>query len=816
MLLVQTDNKFLLITFTTTRFFCFPLMRKHSCFYCLDDHGLPMVHKGQFICIPPKYKNEWKKSLEKSLRREIDDDTWESSLKWRNAMVAKGHIAVFDKRNPIFQERIGVPSCFNPESDVFLKREKQREEYDVRGKIKEVEKQEKKVQEWEKKKEELISEGKKLGFLTTINEESLQRIEVKEKEVEEKEIRYRTLEKTSKTLRYTQEIRSLVCRFVSLGVSFRKIPLCVTEVMKIAHPNQKFQVPGLATISQIVREGGLLSKLEALKSLHEMTSPLLGQDSSTSRGRNLLVLSALGTKEEGKTILHVSEVVGKDALTQARSIETMVADLKTLASMFPETASFVTSIDLSKFAGVMSDHASVNAKIVMHLNENEGIELVDLKCSAHKSNLIENSFLHALADDRIEEELSDEPQPAISYSLGMSVPKKNRSSSNAVNVLYTLTKCLSPTGQDSYGFASSFESARILCEEKVKLVPIDGSRFHIYSQNSLSIYPHLPFLRSFLDEYMNHETWTYQFLKKGLCSSQSLSEIRVLSAFSYFFAAPMMYTFRKYLIGKMPCLWQTAETLLIELCENDLDFSKHCTLWNLVKDNELDSNKKVEIQRHSENLCQCLSSVLLDWSVDDSVKFKKCIQKSLSELQKIAKEYLLNGKLANPPFSLCDLPADNLEIESYFGKWKETDTHSRHLSTETLSSMCETEEKTLILSEESMIKLRAILSTTLTQREINMQVAIEKRERKKKDTIQKQQKEERKRKRDEKVQEEIAGVEKVRNIEEIRCMSNTELRRQLLLWKNSGKSVTLSSKRKEKMTQLEQFLEHESTVSQPK
>jgi len=132
-----------------------------------------------------------------------------------------------------------------------------------------------------------------------------------------------------------------------------------------------------------------------------MTSPLLGQDATTSRGRNLLVLSALGKKHEGKVILHVSEIIRKDALSQANAIQTMLGDLKSLASIFPETSAFVSSLDTSNFVGIMSDHTAVNKKIVEYINESDGVDLLDLKCSAHKSNLIEGAFLKSLDENHI-------------------------------------------------------------------------------------------------------------------------------------------------------------------------------------------------------------------------------------------------------------------------------------------------------------------------------------------------------------------------------------------------------------------------------
>ena len=57
------------------------LMGFFYCFYCLDSRGYPMKHDGAFMHVPKKHTFIWRKSLESTLHRHIDDETWNSWLK---------------------------------------------------------------------------------------------------------------------------------------------------------------------------------------------------------------------------------------------------------------------------------------------------------------------------------------------------------------------------------------------------------------------------------------------------------------------------------------------------------------------------------------------------------------------------------------------------------------------------------------------------------------------------------------------------------------------------------------------------------------
>ena len=208
---------------------------------------------------------------------------------------------------------------------------------------------------------------------------------------------------------------------------------------------------------------------------------LLGQDSSTSRGRSSIVITALGSKDQ--VVLGMDEHVRKDAGTQAETIKKILDDLKALAAKLPETRAFVSSLELSNFAGTMSDYTAVNKVICDKLAKTGNTYLRDIKCSPHKSALVEDSFISAFK--KTSQAIS--PEDKTRGTKGMKAPKQEREISSSLSVLYTLTNSLLPTGLAKYGFAELFEAAATLEEKSIKIMPIDGSRFHIYSQNSLSL-----------------------------------------------------------------------------------------------------------------------------------------------------------------------------------------------------------------------------------------------------------------------------------------------------------------------------------------
>src|SRR5690606_19600811 len=120
-------------------------------------------------------------------------------------------------------------------------------------------------------------------------------------------------------------------------------------------------------------------------------------------------------------------------------------------------------------------------------NERNDTHLLDFKCSPHKSDLIENSFLLTLKTERTTFRMvSVEENNEIEIEeKGMKVPNGQKTFDCCQQFLWTLTHVLSPTGPQKYGVATNFSAWTILKERNVKLIPIQGSRFHIYSLNSL-------------------------------------------------------------------------------------------------------------------------------------------------------------------------------------------------------------------------------------------------------------------------------------------------------------------------------------------
>jgi hypothetical protein len=133
------------------------------------------------------------------------------------------------------------------------------------------------------------------------------------------------------------------------------------------------------------------------------TPPLLAHDGSPSCGKTIFGVAALGVKES--VLLDVSEVAGKKAIHTKGYIEDVLANLRSLASAFPETEHLCHKMRLEGFSGTMSDHTAVNTKISKELWKKDGVSadsLPDLKCSPHKSNLLDTTFKKRMGKERKE------------------------------------------------------------------------------------------------------------------------------------------------------------------------------------------------------------------------------------------------------------------------------------------------------------------------------------------------------------------------------------------------------------------------------
>lgn len=785
-----------------------------------------MRHEGPFVSVPEEGNSIWKEALEKATNHTINSETWQARLEWRGVRVGFGHLVTdydgnYDRKKPIFIEHTGGMSCENTISEISVKRKKQRESFEELEEEKAQEKAERKRQreiaEWNELRTRLLTRGKELGFLSTADElyiSSIQSVPVPAISPQAPSYPYPisvTQEMTCHGIRYRKIIRNLTYRFAILGAPFSKIASFMKEVLEVAYPSEVYKLPSRKTIQNIVLEGGIISQLNALKYVHQMASPLLGHDAASSRGRNLLTLSALGSESEGCVILGTSEVVRKDAKSQADAISGMLDDFRVLSSLFPETSAFVSSLTIDKFIGTMSDHLSTNAATLKILNEENGTDLVDCKCSPHKSALVEKRFIKSLqsgCDNDVEPSEILEPDPGRNAKLS----KDLRCTKNSLSFLYTLAKTLSPKGRDKYGFGAIFEAVQILEKNSFSLLPLDGKRFHIYSHTALQTYQHLPFLHRFLLEYMNKSTWSYQYLIAAINDRQCCSELRCLGLFSFLFGAPMMYTFRVYPIRLMSSLWKTIEKLCDEIQKEDAIFERHTLLWDLIYLNESSDKAKRKIVDHRHELSELLSPILVDWTPDDTHLFKMSFQSAKEEVLTIAKEYLSQGDMEYPPPMFQEKPSDNLDIESYFADYKCHDTKARQLSTASLVATvprvrAEGEHfEPLVLSEESEAMVRKVAQLTYTQKEIDQQLAVEKEAKRKEELKRLEEKESRKRKREECLNLKLTTVQMVKNPAQFHGMSNEELKLQLYLWKSKGYKVALCKKKEERISQLERLL----------
>ena len=612
--------------------------------------------------------------------------------------------------------------------------------------------------------------------------------------------------------KYTQEVRDLVCRFAVLGAKYRKIPVMVREVLAYRFPQQEFHVPSKSSVDRIVREGGLKSKLQSLKILHEMTSPILGQDLSTSRGRTLLALSALG--DDNGVVLSTTEIVNHSAQSQVNQIEKIIDELKTLCSQFPETSTFISSLSISSFIGTMSDHTNVNGAIMKCLNQTHGTNLLDLKCHPHKSDLIETAFHNTLKRERALCRSVNDGEVEI-VEKGMKVPKGKRSFDASEHFLYTVTQTLSPTGTQKYGFASNFTSWTLLKDKKLKLIPIKGSRFHIYSLNALSIYPHLSLISDFVTTSLNPDTWTATYLRHAIDSPQTKQELRLLGLFSYMFAHPMLTTFELYTIDLASKLWKVVkemfEQLKIEQVSATLpeSFDK---LWEFVIANEIDENRKTALQKMKVKEREKLNAILIDWTNSDLLLWVKALESSEIEISKIAKEYLSEGNLTIVPSNLQHKPGHNLMLESHFSIWKGRDTYANHYSVNSLESQVQLLQNAttskIVFSEETEKKIRKIVKYAPTQQEKDKVIAEEK---KRKWEDEKHEREQKKRKKNLQAKMQAKEFERViyLDMEVLPAMTKAQIQSQLRLWNKYDQSVSISGTRGECEARLASLITRE-------
>ena len=291
-----------------------PLQRIRQAYaYYINLDGNPLWHEGYFVVVPSQHEEVWRHAIEKATNRKIENGaltTWQNRFTCGTLRVCVSHIVLdvngnFDSHNPVFIEH-GSTLILDSQQRNF-------------SRIYSMIQSERKKENIEKERlQQDINEFQRQWARKSLVIESL---------IPDTNSNTTTIEEKSSTsmekCKYTQEVRDLVCRFAVLGAKYRKIPAMVREVLAYRFPQQEFRVPSKSSVDRIVQEGGLKSKLQSLKILHEMTSLILGQDLSTSRGRTLLALSALG--DDKGVVLSTTEIVNHSAQSQANQIEKIIA-----------------------------------------------------------------------------------------------------------------------------------------------------------------------------------------------------------------------------------------------------------------------------------------------------------------------------------------------------------------------------------------------------------------------------------------------------------------------------------------------------------
>ena len=602
--------------------------------------------------------------------------------------------------------------------------------------------------------------------------------------------------------RYSDEICHLICQFAAKGISTRTIPEILQDVMKYSHQTDEICVPSFSCVKLILKEKYLFDKLTIIKQLSEIEKPILGIDTSPSRGRTLLALNALSSGSS--LMLGTSEIVYHDAGNLAKTIVEILTNLHDLAKRFPETMEFAPSASIQSFCGLMSDYMNVNSAIVRNLEKDHHIELYDLKCSAHKSDLIENAVHSVIKENRTLNRMIDGEEEDQQPSLAMKAPKSKKSYDCSFSFLWVLTNTLSLTGKNKYGMATTFSSWLKLQQTHITLLPIQGSRFHIYSINAICLYQNLPFFSAFINT-LNSDTWTAKFLKAGLNSPQTKHELRILSLFAYGFSIPLLYTFETYTVKQASELWNTAKRM-IDNWEHPK--TQNHTLWEFIQQQEVDEKNRAKMVKKLESKTKQIEAVLNDWTDNDTIIWRKAMIAAKKELLVIAKEYLPNGSLTTIPPHLQNMPGHNLHLESHFALWKYLDTHANHYAVASIEGRTNMRNKRNIeLSTESKQKIRRIVEEEwTTQQQLDYKYGVQRENKREYENQEKKAANERKRKRESELEEALSGVAIETDRTKLWNMPNEDLRLQLMLWKRKGKKVQIGVSKKDRFLQLCKFL----------
>ena len=811
------------------------------CQYCRTSSNAPARHEGCFITIPQKHHFIWKHEIERAINRKIPEEPWLACLKSRTLRVGFHHLITnfngeYDRCHPKFLEQTGSPSIVETMPS-------QRHDRVTQRTMAEITQRKKMDLIIEKEQNEMTKSLAKIYRVT--GQTSMEARDKAEKAVSsllssssssDSSPLISTL-KISPTkvkfrygLRYSDETRELVCILNCLGTPQRHISEAIRCFFQFfGKPNITIDVPSLSQVQRFIQEGGIMSHLQALARLHRLTSKALGHDGTTTKGRTIIGVAALG-KEVEAIYLGSKEVVRQDAQNQANSITSLLTTLQSLASRFPETMAFLSDLDVSSFAAICSDHTNVNQAITKRLEiiaqqTLSDHHLFEIGCLGHKSDLVETALNHVLNSSRENSfVIFDESGDEIN-THEMKMPKGPKTPHSAFHFLYILGNNLAATSEGNFGFARNFISWSIIEGLYIALKPFHSYRFHIYSHNALETYGYLGIYLQFVMEMMNQSSWTATFLIDAINSKRMRQEMRILSLFAFIFSRPIFYCFKTYSVAQAQRLWQKSEEILeYWISQSMLDLLNGVelrnlltpTLWEFVIEEACDDNtKKCEILENQKRSWEKLALVLNDWNLNDTILWKESILQAVVELKKIGKEYLHGGiYFASVPNEIHDLPANNLFLESTFAKIKQNDTHANHYSKETIENQVMFKEEyllrkpSLVLSETSKAEVRNIARSLPLQKDLDYELALERKRKREEDLqllhLQAENREKKKQKREELLQ----NVTLLTNIAELDKLPQSKLRIQLMLHQNNhpNSGITLGGTKSQQLERLHLLL----------
>ena len=415
-----------------------------ACAFCVSRNAEGNLcflrHDGYFYCVPQRHQEMWREALQKATGVQIPDEMWVKWLSVSNLRVELSHIVRnsqdrFDAKHPhliaggtgrgtLPSAQIATLSAYRSQQRA-LALARERSELLRKG------------EEASKAAHRYFAQaGELLGKKDEGGSEVVETSKQPPASGTETPQRWSTIEVGAHGgFRFSAEVRELVCYFAALGVSFRNIPSALRKVLRSEHGSndpEEEALPSHSSIGNIVREGGVVSTLEAVTRLHRhgVASTVLGQDGGSSRGRSLLVMTANTPLVEGEPnaagSFHLAtiQLVNKTARVQAASITEKVHDMARVAKGIPETASAGAAMGLTMFAGTMGDHAPVNGQIHRLLSESrseatnslvlssEEMERLrnfpQLGCVLHQSDLLEKAGMARMSGRRPDQDPESE------------------------------------------------------------------------------------------------------------------------------------------------------------------------------------------------------------------------------------------------------------------------------------------------------------------------------------------------------------------------------------------------------------------------